>query len=104
MTDDRNYFAAILAEQSQQRQWGRLRREFGDFHRLRPPSNVRQDLRGLPGANQGAGQNAIGCLADLFQSGRSLPRPPYPGRRQWSRAVVAPAMAIALECNRMADD
>lgn len=104
MTDQRNYLAAILAEQGQHRQRGLSRRELGSFLGLRPAGSVRQNLRSLPGAKQGTRQKAIGCLADLFQSGRSLPRPPYPRWRQWPRTIVAPTMAIALKCNRVSDD
>src|ERR1019366_3208784 len=104
MTDDRNQLAAILAEQGQHRQRGLSRRELGSFLGLRPAGNVRQNLRSLLGANQGTRQKTIGCLAELFQSGRGLPSPPYPRRRQGPRVIVAPTMVIALKCNRMSDD
>jgi hypothetical protein len=66
MTDDRNHLAAFLAEQGQDSQRGASRREFGRFFGRRPAGDVRQNLRSLPGANQGTGQQAIGRLAELL--------------------------------------
>src|SRR5450631_1746212 len=104
MTDNGNQLAAILAEQSQQRQRGLSRRKFGSILGLWPAGDVPQNLRSLLGANQGTRQHLIGGSAERFQSGGSLPRPLYPCRRQRPRVIVAPTMAIALKGNRMPDN
>jgi hypothetical protein len=62
MSDDRHPLAATFAEQAQYRQRGLSGREFRSFLGLRPAGNVGQDLRRLPGANQGTRQKTIGRL------------------------------------------
>ncbi len=104
MADDRNALAAILAEQRQQRLRGLSGREFGNLLGPRPTGNLRQDLRRLPGANQGTRQKPIGRLGESFESGRGLARPPLSPQATAASRHRRANGGIALKCNRMSDD
>ena len=72
---NRNELAAILAEQRQQSLRGLFGREFSNLLGPRPTGNLREDLRRLPGANQGTRQQPIGRSGESFSSAAALSSP-----------------------------